>query len=165
MKTCAKLFLAFAMAIGFSNAYSQASGTATASMSVLTAISVTKTQDLVFTSASAGAASETIAVGAGNSAGFDITAEPGTLVNYTVTGLDSANKIGISHNANCTGDPIDPTIDCILISGFVTTNSGSQTTDGITGNATVSVGATREVLNASQVAGAYTGTFDLTVTY
>lgn len=148
------------IALSFGKEVAQAaSDTATATMNVLTAISISQVSNLVFNDAEQGATSETIAPGSSedaNNASFAVSGEASTA--YTITLPADATIVMQTGGGGAN--------ETIAVDSFVSNPAAGANglLDG-TGNQNLFVGATRAALGASQVAGAYTDTFTVTVVY
>jgi len=169
-----KLLLSALVILGFTAvSFGQAAVTKTASVSasVLTAIDMTKNLDLQFGSFAHGVGG-TVTIAA-NSAG-DRTASGPILYNSGTTQVSSA-KFTVTGDANHSftiGLPADNTKSIttggespstMALNFTSSPAAGTATLDG-SGNSIIYVGAVLQVA-ATQAAGAYTGTFDVTVNY
>jgi hypothetical protein len=154
------LAITASLSIPFQNEIAQAaSDTANATMNVLVALNIAQVSDLVFNDAEAGASSETIAPGSSenaNNASFAITGEPSTA--YTIT-LPADATVVMQTGAGGANETI-------AVDSFASNPAAGPNglLDG-SGSQTLYVGATRAALGASQVAGAYSDTFTVTVVY
>ena len=162
MKNLSRVIAAAAIALVASYQNGQAaSASASASATVIAAIAVSKTADMNFGSvvptssaanvalSSAGAVTSTLTTtGAHSAAAFSVTG--GNNETYAITLPTTASlSDGASHTM---------TVDTF------TSSVGTGTTLSGTGTGAFNVGATLHV-GANQVAGAYTGTFNVTVVY
>lgn len=147
------------------NAYA-AAATANATATVIAPIAISKTADLAFGKFAASTGGTVVMSAAGarsaTSAVVLSTVTPGGAASFDVTGDNNATyaitlpgSISISDGA---ATPNTMTVDT-----FTSTPSATGTLSA-TGAETVTVGGTLTVASA-QVAGAYTGTFDVTVEY
>ncbi len=156
-----------ATCFGWVSAFAQqneATTSANAGATIITAIGISKTADLDFGDVVAGATLGTVVmtpagarsatggttlgnVGSASAAGFNVTGDPNAT--YAIT-LPSSCVISYLTN--------DMTVDT-----FTSTPSGTGTLSG-GGSQTLAVGATLHVA-ATQATGVYTGSFDVTVAY
>jgi len=135
---------------------SSSSTTADAVATVIASISITKTQNLNFGTAAPGDnAKAVLATDATNAAAFTVSGQANK--SYSITLPSTAITMTTSGSAPIADRSID-------VSNFTSNPSGSGTLDG-TGNQTLRVGATRDVIRATQQAGDYSGTFTVTVAY
>jgi hypothetical protein len=131
-------------------------GAAKAKMKVVSAVAVTKVSDLLFSEATAGAASETVAADnseTAQNASFTITGEPNRAISITLP-TDGLVKM---MTANGTGTEAE-----VAVNAF--TSSAPTAIDG-NGAVELFVGATRDALLATQVPGDYEGDFVVDVVY
>lgn len=135
------------------HAAGSASATGTAIQTVLTSIAITADHDLDFGSATPGDLAKTIAAGSPDAATFNVTGEMNQAYNITLPADGTVTMI-----TNAGGSPDEQ----IPVNTF--TSSATGVLDA-TGAETLSVGATRSALSATQVTGSYTGTFTVTVAY
>jgi spore coat protein U-like protein len=140
------------------NAYA-ASTTGNAIQTVIAALSIANVSDLNFGSAPAGDVAKTVAPGA---------SEDATNGSFTVTGQAStAYTITLPVDGVVTmitaGGGVDKTIAVDSFLSFPA--AGANGLLSSTGSQSLFVGATRAALGATQVAGAYTGTYTVTVVY
>lgn len=166
-----KLAVVSVFALGSSvsgvNSYA-ATATANATATVLAPIAIATVNDLRFGSFSTSASGQTVTI-AGTSAGTRTNS--GTLLassttgsaSFTVTGTGSATY-AITLSGTVTIITLDgtPAAETMAVSSFTSSPSGTGTLTA--GAQTLYVGATLTTV-ASQVAGAYTGTFDTIVEY
>lgn len=134
------------------------SATANAVCTVIAALAITKASDLDFGDGTQGDSAKTVAAGSSENsenASFDMVGEPSR--SFTVT-LPSDSTIEMVTGAGDTADKK------IAVDSFTSSPSGTGSLDS-GGEASLYVGATRAALGASQVAGSYSGTFDVTVVY
>ena len=146
------------------SAQAQATATASAGASVTIAdpIAITKTADLAFGTVVPSASAGTVTVGTSNdrTVAGGVAALGGTVTSaaYTVTGYgNSAYTITLPASVSLSGPGT-----AMTASSFVSSVGGSASLSSGTGG--FSVGATLSV-GANQAAGAYSGTFDVTVAY
>jgi hypothetical protein len=159
-------------------AQSTASANANGGAQIVTAITISKNQDLLFgqivsdptggtvtvTPAGVRTASENTLLGQSGSvhatvqaASFAITGMPGYLYTVTLPTIDITNPVTITSGAGGTG--LTMTLDTFTsatLSGTTTLSSGG--TDTLTVGANLNVGA-------NQLTGYYTGSFSVTVAY
>ena len=153
---------------------SQAANNATASSTgtVVQPISISKTLDLNFGKFMAGASLGTVVVSTANaqsvtggvtsSASLGASAKAAT---FTVTGEPSSSyAISYPNTTTLTGAGAPLTLDTFTNAVDAGTVAAGVGTLPVAGSHTLSVGATAHVA-ASQVAGVYTGSFDVTVNY
>jgi len=139
------------------------SATASASATIVSAIAIAKTADLDFGEVVAGGTSGTVVLSTANersvTGGSTLgNAAGAAAASFSVTGdSDGSFSITLPSSTTITDGTNDMTVD-----NFVSSPADSSTLSS--GTATISVGATLNV-DADQVAGSYTGTFDVTVTY
>lgn len=161
-----KLAVASAFALGGStfgiNAYA-ASATGNATATVIAPIAITNTADLAFGkfAASTGGTVVMDPAGARTATGAVVlsTVTPGAAASFDVTGDNNATyAISLPASATITSGAVNMTVDT-----FTSTPSATGTLSA-TGAQTVTVGGTLTVASA-QAAGAYTGTFSVTVEY
>lgn len=133
-----------------------------ASATILDAIAVTKVADLVFANIAPGATTGTVVVSA---AGVRTCNAP-----LTCSGSVSAADFGVTGASDATfavtlppAANISSGTDTMLVDGF-TSSLGSGTGTLVAGAADFQLGATLNV-GANQAAGAYSGTFNVTVEY
>lgn len=145
-------------------AQAQATATATtgASVTIADPIAITKTADLAFGTVVPSAAAGTVTVGTANdrTVAGGVSALGGTVTSaaYTVTGYgNSTYAITLPASVSLSGPGT-----AMTASSFVSSVGGSASLSGGSGGFTV--GATLSV-GANQAAGAYSGTFDVTVAY
>jgi len=140
-----------------------ASDTATASATIAAAVTVTKTSDLEFglISPTASAGTVTISDAGARTGDANVILQAGdtpSQASFTVGGANSqAIAVTIPASATLTGPGTDMTAT------LSQTDAGAQTLDG-SGAFTVDVGAVLGVA-ANQTAGAYSGSFNVTVIY
>lgn len=125
----------------------------TANLHVQRTITISKTRDLDFGSSAPNSAAEVCAAGAACSGAFAVTGEPNTLVNVSLPAGSITMTTGANTNANFR----------ITVGSF--TRSPTPATLSAAGTLTLYVGATMAATTAAQVAGAYTGSFPVTVAY
>lgn len=138
-----------------SNAHA-AQATGRALMRVIQSLSVTNVSDLIFSEASAGAASETIApdqTETAQNASFEITGEPNRPINIS---LPADGTVTMTTAGGGTADSE------IAVAQF---QSNSPAQIEATGKVNLFVGATRAALSATQVVGDYEGTFIVDVVH
>jgi len=156
----AAALVAFAIA---PNAAKAASGTASASATIAAAVTISKTSDLQFglISPTGTAGTVTVSNAGARTGDANVVLQSGataTQASFLVAGAASqAVTITIPSTATLTsgGDTMTATLD--------QTTGGSQTLDG-SGNYSINVGGVLAV-GATQAAGSYSGTFDVTVVY
>ena len=158
-----KRYIAFSLALTASYLMSQAtnaaSDTAQALQTVIAAISISQVSDLDFGSAAPGDAAKTVAPGAAENAenaSFLVTGEASTA--YTIT-LPADSTVVMQTGAGGANETIG--VDSFTSNPAAGANG---LLDG-SGQQDLFVGATRDALGASQVAGAYTATFTVDVVY
>ena len=164
MKTSKILFLGLIL-LGFSaSAFAQVSATANASATIITPIAISKTVDMNFGNIAVGTTAGTVVLSTAGvrtkTGGVTLPATTGTVsaASFNVTGSGTSSftitlptSITLSDGATHT-----------MTVGTLTSNpSGTGTLSS--GAATIAVGGTLNV-GASQVAGTYTNTSNLTVT-
>ncbi|MDX9862163.1 MAG: DUF4402 domain-containing protein [Rhodospirillales bacterium] len=152
------------MAATAAQAQTSASATTGASVTIAAPIAVTKTADLSFGMVVPSATAGTVVVSAAGvrsvSGGVSEFGGTVTAAAYSVTGYASnAYAIALPTTATLTG-PGSTT----MTAGTFTHSAGSSPALDSSGNGTFSVGATLSV-GANQAAGAYSGTFDVSVNY
>lgn len=131
-------------------------GTGTAKMKVVTALSVTNISDLVFAEASPGAAAETVDADqteTAQNASFEIAGEPNRAVTVS---LPQDGAVRMATNGGGSADTE------VAVNQF-TSNGLSQIDPS--GTSTLFVGATRDALSSTQVAGDYEGNFIVDIVY
>ena len=165
LNNIAKAILVTATAGGMvlaSGSASAASDTATASATVMQSISITKNNDLDF-GAFSPSTGGTVVIGTDSSrsktsAVVLSSSDTGNRAQFTVTGTaDATYAITLPGSATLTGPGTD-----MSVGTFTSNPSGTGTLTG--GSETLYVGATLTVASG-QTAGAYTGTFDVSVEY
>ena len=140
-----------------------ASDSATASATIAAAVTVTKQSDLEFGLISPTASAGTVTISDAGARTGDANVEllsgaTPSQASFLVNGAASQSiSVTIPASASLTGPGTDMTAT------LSQTEAGTQTLDG-SGNFTVDVGATLAV-GASQTAGAYSGSFNVTVVY
>ena len=152
------------VSLAASGAHAQATATAStgASVTIADPIAISKTADLAFGTVVASAAAGTVTVGTTNNrtVGGGVSALGGTVTSaaYTVTGYGTSSySIALPTSVSLTGPGTAMTANT-----FVSSVGGSASLTAGTGS--FAVGATLAV-GANQAAGAYSGTFDVTVAY
>lgn len=133
-----------------------AQGTGTATMNVISAVSVTNVSNLIFSDAAAGTSAETVAAGSSETAqnaSFNISGQAGKAILVT---LPADSTVNMAVNGGGTPDTQ------IAVNQF-TSNNPSQI--GANGTTSLFVGATRSALTATQTPGAYQGSFVVNVVY
>jgi len=150
-----------ALPLLFPSAAKAITATGNASVVIETAIATTQTQQMNFGIVTPLTAAGTVVLtsaGACSSGTLGLygTCAPGT---FTITAAPSTALTISFANGTLTGGGTSMTVDTFTTS----TTPVSSTTDG-SGNLTLDVGATLHV-GASQVSGAYTGTYTVTVSY
>lgn len=142
--------------------FSSDTDTASASVTIVSAISITKTVDMSFGDVVQGAGTVVLATNNGRTATGNTklgNAAGAAAASFSVTG-DSGATYAItlpSSAVTLTGPGTDMTV-----TAFQSSPSGTSTLVG--GTDTILVGATLNV-GATQTNGAYTGSFDVTVAY
>ena len=161
-----RLFLFFIMTGLVAGAFAQATATATASANVVTPIGISKTADMSFGNIAVSSVGGTVVLdtndGTTATGGVTLPATAGTITSasFTVTGeTDYTYAITLPTTATIT-DAVST--ETMTLSDFTSSPSVTSTLTG--GTETLTVGATLAVI-AAQVAGAYTGDFDVTVEY
>ena len=132
---------------------SAASTTANAVATVIQAIAIAKTQDLNFGTASVGSVAKVVAPADATAAVFNVTGQPNTAFTIQLPAAAISMVTG-GGGANRT----------ISVGTFTSTPALTGTLSGA-GAATLRVGATRAALPATQIAGAYTASFTVSVIY
>ncbi|CBW27160.1 hypothetical protein BMS_2363 [Halobacteriovorax marinus SJ] len=134
-----------------------ASDTAQALAVVTAAINIAQVSDLDFGSSVQGDAASTVAPGDGTAAEFAVTGQANTA--YTIT-LPADATVTMITGAGATAD------EQIGVNSFVSTPAAGANglLDG-SGAQTLNVGATRDALSATQVAGNYSANFTVDVVY
>ena len=155
MKRTIKGIVAAAAILGLTTQVNAASDTANAVQIVTAALSITNTSDLDFGSAPQGDAAKTVLASDGTAASFDVVGTPSAT--YTVT-LPANSTIKMITAGGGTADTE------IAVDNFTSASVNSGALDG-SGNDTLTVGATRALLSATQTIGNYSGTFTVTVAY
>ena len=164
MKTSKILFLGLIL-LGFSaSAFAQVSATANASATIITPIAIAKSVDMNFGNIAVGTTAGTVVLSTAGvrtkTGGVTLPATTGTVsaASFNVTGTGTSSftitlptSITLSDGAS----------HSMTVGTFTSNPSGTGTLSS--GAATVAVGGTLNVA-ASQVAGTYTNTSDLTVT-
>lgn len=138
-------------------AASSAQTSANATATVIASIGISKTDDLAFGNAAQG----------DNSLTIDPATQPGPSATFTVTGqANTAYDITLPSDGTIIMITDDGGVDDekINVNSFTSNPSGSGNT-GAGGSQTLNVGATRAAISASQVAGSYTASFNVTVAY
>lgn len=160
MKKMTKFYAISIILLGLAaGAFAQATATATAT--IVTPIAIAKNTDINFGNLSVNTSSGTLVLATDNSRSFTggVTLMPGGTISaaqFTVTGLSGAiYTFSLPASVTLT----DPSSNTMLVNTFSDTSTG--TLSG--GSVVVLVGATLNV-NASQPAGVYTNTTDLTAT-
>lgn len=132
-----------------------ASATANSTMTVIAAIAITSVSNLVFPNAAAGDVSAMVPPGVAenaNNASFNVTGEPNTPFTIQLpTSVTMTTGVG---GVNRT----------ILVNSFASTPATTGTLSA-TGTSTLFVGASRAALPTTQIPGAYTASFNVTVIY
>lgn len=165
MKTTLKIFTLTVAIFAFSNiSFGQSSANANAGANILKPIAITNTQDLDFGDIISQTAEFTVTVTtAGARSASNVTAiltAVGEQATFSVTGQENQTfKVTLPASVSIT----DGGVNSMSIAGFNHDLGATPVLDG-TGNATLNVGAVLTV-GAAQAAGAYTGTFDVTVVY
>ena len=166
MKKATKfLALAIAMVAFTVSTYGQVSATATASATIITPITITKTTDMNFGNVAVNATAGTVVLATDNSrsvtGGCTLPATAGTVAAaaFDVTGVPSAT-FSITLPAGAT--TITSGANTMTVSNWTSSPTPTGTFDG-TGAATLLVGATLNV-SASQAAGVYLSATPFTVT-
>lgn len=145
--------------------FNQATTSANASASIVTAISLAKTADLAFGDAVAGGTAGTVVVtpaGARSATGGTTLGSSSgvSAASFTVTGDPSSTySITLPGSTTLTFAVINT-----MTANTFTSNPSSTGTLSAGGSQTLTVGATLNV-GASQAAGTYTGSFNVTVAY
>jgi spore coat protein U-like protein len=145
-------------------AAAQATTSANASATIVTAISLSKTSDLNFGNVVASGSTGTVVLTAGGARSVTGGASLGN------TGSTAAASFTVSGQASATYSITLPSSTTITSGGnSMTVNTFSSSPSGTGalsggGSQTLNVGATLQV-GASQATGSYTGTFDVTVAY
>lgn len=152
---CATAYIALKSQVARSA--STASTTANATATVIASIGITKVSDLVFGSGAPGDAALVVPAGTAenaSNASFNVTGQANTA--YTITLPTSVTMITGTGGTNRT----------IVVNTFTSTPAaGANGLLSAGGAQTLFVGATRAALGASQIAGAYTAAFTVTVAY
>lgn len=147
------------------SAFAQVTATANATAVIITPITITKTADLDFGILAVNATPGTVGLTTGSVAsatgGVTLLGGTPTAAVFQVAGL-AGESYSFSLPASITLQ--GPGVNTMVVNAFVNTASG--TIPGVapaTGTEDISVGATL-IVDASQAAGAYTNTTDLTAT-
>jgi hypothetical protein len=155
----AGLLVLAAGAPAFADSTNGASTNGTASVTVLAPLTLTQTQGLDFGTITSGASSGTVTIDAAGartvaSGVGSVAADAGQQAIFTVAG-DTSNAIDVVVGSNITG-----------FSGGITgtTTSGTLPTALTSGSATFNVGGSLTI-PASTTAGAYSGTYTVSVNY
>ena len=158
---------------------SSASTSANVSVNIYGAISITKSSDLVFGDVVAGSGAGTVTVDAQNPSnnavtgtGYSVSSSaPQTRAAFSVAGSPSANYvIQLPASITLSGPGTAMTVNAFKVSTVTGGVNGTDQTSGYAGTLSASgsqvfdVGATLGV-GAGQTVGAYTGTFNVTVSY
>lgn len=152
------LFAVYSTLLSVSNAFaeSSATGSADATMTVISGISILKTQDLSFTPAAPSSGAETIAPAGGTAAIFTVSGSPSANYSVTLPADGTVTMITGGGGAN----------ETIAVNTFTSTPAaGNNGVIGVGGSQSLRVGATRAALGAAQVTGSYTASFNVTVAY
>ena len=150
--------LLLASTVGFAQS---PTASANATCTILTAISLAKNSDLVFGNvAPTGSAGTVVLSAAGSRTPTNVTLASGTFnaASFTATGTGSQTFTITPDSSASLSDGASHTL---TVDSF-TTSAGAGTLSS--GNQTFTLGGTLHV-GASQVSGAYTGTFNVTVAY
>lgn len=135
--------------------YAATSASAPTSATVIAAISITKTGDLLFGTAVQGDVSKTVLPADATAAVFNVSGQPSTA--YTITLPAPVTMItgtGLAANQQ------------ILVNNFTSTPAaGVNGMLSVGGTQVLRVGATRSALLSNQVAGSYTTSFTVNVIY
>lgn len=135
-------------------AESTANASANSTATIYSSISIVKTRDLAFGSGAPNDPAKTVAAAdATRSATFNVTAANTSSYIVTLPANGTVTMTTGAGGANRT----------IAVDNFTASVSGTQTGTGAA--QAVGVGATRAAIGASQVAGSYSGSFQVTVTY
>ncbi len=154
MKKVAILTLILAGLTGFQ--VHAATGTAKAQMKVLAALNITKTSDLVFSEAAAGALAETVlpeTTETAQNASFTITGEPNRAITIN---LPTDGTVVMRKGAGGTADT-EVAVNSFAMSPMTNIDSS--------GTSILYVGATRADLSVTQEGGDYEADFDVEVIY
>lgn len=163
-RALATLSLVAAMTTAAQAQSSTATATANASADVVAAIAIAKVADMKFGNVVAGATAGTVVLstaGTRSATGGTKLGNAGSAAaaSFTVTGQGSATySITLPASASLASG-----VNSMTVNTFASNPSGTGTLSA-GGSQTLAVGATLNV-GASQAAGAYTGTFDVTVAY
>jgi hypothetical protein len=138
-----------------------ASATANASATVIAAIAVSKTADMNFGSVVPTASAGTVALSTAGAVTSTLTTTGAhSAAAFNVTGgANEAYSIALPSSASLS----DGASHTMTVNTFTSSAGASSTLNG-SGTSSFTVGATLQV-GANQVAGAYTGTFQVTVAY
>jgi hypothetical protein len=132
-----------------------ADAVATASLRVVSALSIVSTSDLRFGNSGQGSPTSTIAPdpGSSSSANFTVSGEPGAA--FTIT-LPTDSEVQLS--------PLSGVGSPLSVTRFTSYPHGASSLSGL-GEAQVSVGATRAEIPSTQETGQYEGQFTISVVY
>lgn len=156
MKTTLAAIAVISVLFTQQQAHAVAQATAQAKMKVVTALSVTRVSDLIFSEAFAGTAEETVGANVledDHNASFLISGEPNRAI---AVDLPYNNTVVMTTGA---GGPDGSIAVNSFTSNFATSNIGPS------GNIELFVGATRAALSPTQVSGDYSADFTVNVAY
>lgn len=168
MKTAA---VALAVSVTFAGVASADGNTATTSASasahIVTPIEIAKVSDLAFGNIAAGTAGTTVVMTPGGVRTCSVAAlclTSGASASTSAASFNANGESGFTYNITLPGDTgtVTDGTNTMSLTSFTMDFANPVTATGE--NQLFSVGATLGV-GASQVAGAYSGTFDVTVTY
>jgi Mat/Ecp fimbriae major subunit len=162
-KSAAGLGIIALSLVGLSGTASAATTSASASANILTPIALSKTADLNFATIIPGASADTVVVSAagGRTCGAALTCS-GSVASAAFNVAGSANTsyaITLPSTISLTSGSNSMTVD-----NFTSSKVGNTSTLSGTGTDSFTVGARLNV-GASQAAGAYTGSFSVSVDY
>lgn len=152
----AKMILPLLLTLAMAQQGHAAQGTAKAKMKVISAVAINTVSDLIFTEASPGAAAESVdadTVETAQNASFSITGEPNRALTITLPSDGTIKMI----NASGSGSDAE-----IAVNQFSSNNPSALDASG---EALLFVGATRDALSSTQIAGDYEGDFIVDVVY
>jgi hypothetical protein len=172
-----KLIFTAVILLAFTAAtFAQVSATAVATANIVSPIAITKTLDLNFGNIAVGAAAGTVVMdpaGLRTPTNVTLPVITGTVTpaTFTVSGTASYTYAITIPAAATTTTISDGAAHTMTVNNWTSTPSGTGTLDGVTGQQTLTVGATLNI-GASQASGSYsssnaggTGDFTVTVNY
>ena len=169
MKTISKIFALSLVVLGFSTAsFAQSSATATASATLLTPISISKTADMSFGTLASNAVGGSVTLtpaGVISASGTGVRImnnSTGAAASFTVTG-EAGQSFSISHPATITLTSGSNTLTVNSIINDVTNSNSGSGTVATGGTKVINLGGVL-VVPANAPKGTYSNTSDLTVT-